>query len=136
MKYIWEDLSKPLNCFTVRNATMRNLNTGEIIQYYSANTKIVVVQKCVTPTNTYYRTESARHHYLNYAFEASAFGLANEKAPPAHLPYPNKLSGSTSRTPRSTAKNKKQHQAMVLPKDGETRPQGGLLKRLLRRING
>lgn len=83
MKYVWQDLPKPLNCFTIRSAVLRNLNTGEIIQHYSANTKIVVVQKCVTESGTYYRTASAEHHYLNFAFEASALGLPNEIASPA-----------------------------------------------------
>ena len=81
MKYIWQDLPKPLNCFTIRSATMVNLNNGKIVRHYSANTKIVVVQKCVTPNGTYYRTNEAAHHYLNYAFRASAFGLPDEKAP-------------------------------------------------------
>ena len=65
MKYKWEDLPKPLNCFTVRSATMVNLNTGKIVSNYAANTKIVVVQKCVTENGTYYRTNEAAHHYPN-----------------------------------------------------------------------
>lgn len=84
MDYVWEDLPKPLNCFTVRGTTMVNLNTGKIVSNYAANTKIVVVQKCTTPKGTYYRTSEAARKHLNYAFRASAFGLPDEKAPLAH----------------------------------------------------
>ncbi len=123
MKYIWEDLPKPMNCFTVRNATMRNLNTGEVVQHYSANTKIAVVQKCVTPVATYYRTESAKHHYLNFAFEASAFGLPNELAP--SVPPLHPLSSSHKR------KNKKSTPKIILPEDGAGRERRAtLLKKL------
>ena len=80
MKYVWQDLPKPLNVFTTRSTAMINLNTGKAEQFYSANTKLVMYQKCVTPDKTYYRTYSAFHHCLNLAFEASAFGLPNEKA--------------------------------------------------------
>lgn len=141
MKYVWEDLPKPLNCFTVRNATMINLNTGKIIRHYSANTKIVVVQKCVTEKGTYYRTHEAYYHYLNYAFEASAFGLPNEKAPSAPRSKPNSLkkhatythSAKNSRRPK--AKQKPVQNAAV-PKDGEGKRQRSWLKRLFRRKNG
>ena len=80
-KIVWEDLPKPINAFTVRHASMLNLNTGEIVQYYSANTKIVVAQKALTEQGTFYRTASAEHHSLNWAFEASALGLPDGKAP-------------------------------------------------------
>lgn len=110
MEYLWTDLPKPKNVFTVRNAVMKNLNTGEIIQHYSANTKIVVVQKCVTPDATYYRTETAKHHFLNYAFEASAFGLPNEEAPLEPSFHPLSYSHRT--------KNKKQAPTIVIPENG------------------
>lgn len=132
----WIDLPQPMNCFTVRSAMMMDLKKRTPVQQYSANTKIVVVQKCVLPEGTFYRTETAKKRDLDWAFRASAFGLPDEKAPSVHLPDPNKLSRSTPRTPRSTTKNKKQRQTMVLSKDGEARPHGGLLKRFLRRING
>ena len=136
MKYEWKDLPKPMNCFTVRNATMKNLNTGKIIQYYSANTKIVVTQKCVTPTATYYRTREAAHHYLNYAFEASAFGLPNEIAPSApSTPFPNRKNKSATRTLNPTRKQKSTSK-IVLPEGGEARPKGRWLSRLFGRKNG
>ena len=47
MKFDWKELPEKKNCFTVRNATMRDLNTNKIVQYYSANTRITVVQKCI-----------------------------------------------------------------------------------------
>lgn len=141
MKYTWEDLPKPLNCFTVRSATMINLNNGKIVSNYSANTKIVVVQKCVTPKGTYYRTNEAAHHYLNYAFEASAFGLPNEKAPSAHSSRPSSLSRHTTIIPKPGARtnpDEKQKDAKIiaLPKGGEGRRTRSWLKRIFRRKNG
>lgn len=137
MKYIWEDLPEKKNCFTVRNAVMINLNTGEIVRNYSANTKIVVVQKCVTPNKTYYRTFEAAHHYLNYAFEASAFGLPNEKAPSAPSPKPNSSSNkSKTRTLSSLFKKQTSNQKVVHPKDGEGARLGSWLKKAFRRKNG
>lgn len=141
MKYIWEALPKPLNCFTVRNATMVNLNTGKIVSNYAANTKIVVTQKCIAPTGTYYRTGEAAHHYLNYAFRASAFGLPDEKAPSAHSPKSNSLSEHTtnsksaSRTPKPT-KKQTSTQKVISSKDGERKAIGAWLKRLFRGTNG
>lgn len=144
MKYVWEDLPKPLNCFTVRSATMVNLNTGKIVSNYAANTKIVVVQKCVTPDGTYYRTSEAEHHYLNYAFRASAFGLPDEKAPsvPSPKKRPNSLnrqstkSKSVSRTPKP-AKKQTSTQKVATPKDGEGKRHGlGWISKLFGRKNG
>ena len=141
MKYEWKDLSKPLNCFTVRNATMINLNTDKIVRYYSANTKIVVVQKCVTPEGTYYRTYEACHNCLNFAFKASAFGLPNEKAPSAPLSESCSLKNTktqikpVTRTP-SPAEKQKVIQKVVTPKDGGEEHHVGWLRRIFRRKNG
>lgn len=139
MKYAWEDLPKPLNCFTVRNATMFNLNNGRIVNNYSANTKIVVVQKCVTPKGTYYRTREAAHHYLNYAFRAADFGLPNDKAPSAHSSKPNSLDthhpNSKSAT-RGPVKKTNSKPKAVNPKDGEGKRHRGWLKRIFGRKNG
>lgn len=140
MKYIWEDLPKPLNCFTVRSAIMFNLNTGKIVNNYSANTKIVVVQKCITPNCTYYRTNEARHHYLNYAFRAADFGLPNEVAPSAPSSKPNSSINPTlnrkpkARTP-SSAKKQTSTQKVILPKGGEGRGPRSWLSRIFRRKN-
>ena len=134
MKYSLKDLPKPKNCFTVRNATMINLNTGKVVRHYSANTKIVVVQKCVTPEKTYYRTREAAHHYLNYAFEASAFGLPNEIAPSG--PSPKTPNGSRQKTRTHTAKNKNSSKTVAPSKDGEVGRRNGWIKNLFRRSNG
>ena len=135
----WVDLPKPLNCFTVRSATMVNLNTGEIVRHYSANTKIVVVQKCVMPDCTYYRTSEAAHHYLNYAFRASAFGLPNEKAPSAPRSKHNSL-GKTNPSPtkfsQTNGKKQKVSKKTVSSKDGEVKQSRGWLKKIFRRKNG
>lgn len=145
MKYEWKDLPKPLNCFTVRSATMVNLNTGKIISNYSANTKIVVVQKCVTEKGTFYRTREAEHNYLNYAFRASAFGLPDEKAPSVPSPKSNSLGQSplkskpAVRTPKPVEKQtpvKKSSNKASSPKGGEEKKRGGWLKKLFRRKNG
>ena len=139
MKCKWEDLPEPLNCFTVRNATMVNLNTGRIVSNYAANTKIVVVQKCITEKGTYYRTREAAHHYLNYAFMASAFGLPDEKAPSAHSSDSNSLrkhttiSKSVSRKPTTKQKS---IQKTAAPKDGEGKRFGSWFKGIFRRKNG
>lgn len=136
MKYIWEDLPEALNCFTVRNATMVNLNTGKIVRHFSTNTKIVVVQKCVTSNGTYYRTREAAHHYLNYAFEAAAFGLPNEIAPPAHSTAPSKkkiTSGTSAPNPAEKQTNAKK---AALSKGGEARHHKNFFKKIFRRKNG
>lgn len=128
MKYSWQNLEKPLSCFTTRSATMRDLNTNKIIQHYSANTKIVVVQKCVTPVATYYRTEPAKLNRLNYAFEASAFGLPNEPAPLEHSLLSNSLNkGSVGHATQRNKTNRIQDENR--PKSGA----GRFLKRLFRR---
>lgn len=143
MKYEWKDLPKPLNCFTVRSATMVNLNTGKIISNYAANTKIVVVQKCVTPTGAFYRTAEAKHHYLNYAFRASAFGLPDEKAPSAPSSKPNSLEKNyhplkSTSTKRAQSSKKKQtsSKTTVSPKDGGEKQHKSWFSRLFRRKNG
>lgn len=82
----WTDLPKPLNVFTKRNAIMRDLAKNKTVQYYSANTKIRVIQKGNFEGKTYYRTQSAKDHGLDWAFEAAAFGLPNDVAPPVHIP--------------------------------------------------
>lgn len=141
MEYSWKDLPKPLNCFTVRNATMINLNNKRIIQHYSANTKIVVTQKCVTPEGAYYRTAEAAHHYLNYAFKASAFGLPDEKAPSAPSPKTTPLGKLSKKltpvvaTPPLT-NNTNNSATVVLPKDGEGRQRKSWFSKLFRRKNG
>lgn len=136
----WKDLPKPLNCFTVRSAVLRNLNTGEIIRHYVANTKIVVTQKCVMPEKTYYRTSEAARHCLNYAFEASAFGLPNEKAPSAPRSRYNSLNKQIHQhTPSSRTlpvQKQKRSKKAAASKDGETKQPRSWLKKLFRRNHG
>lgn len=129
MKYKWEDLPSRLNLFTVRSAVQRNMDSGKIVQNYSANTRITVVQKCVTPEKTYYRTETAKREHLNWAFEASAFGLPNEKAPSAPLPTPNRTVVISQATPQ---KQKSSQQANS-SKDGEKREPHGFWRKIFRR---
>ena len=141
MKYIWEDLPERKNLFTVKNTVMINLNTGKTVRHYATNTKIAVVQKCVTTDKTYYRTQDAVHNYLNYAFEAEAFGLPNEKAPSAPSTKSNPGRNSTlnskpaSRTSKPIEKTNI-YATFVSPKGGEGKTHIGWLKRLFRRKNG
>lgn len=141
MKYIWEDLPERKNLFTVKNAAMINLNTGKTVRQYCTNTKIAVVQKCVTPTKTYYRTQDAEHNYLNYAFEAGAFGLPNEKAPSESSKKSEKDAVPTLRTPsasRTLKPIKKQTsiQKATTPKGGEEKGRLSWLKKIFRKKNG
>ena len=139
MKFVWQDLPERQNCFTTRSAMMMDLDKRTAVQHYSANTKIAVVQKCVIPEGTYYRTETAKLKGLNWAFKASALGLPDEKAPSVH-PKSNSHHGlnrkSVSRTPIPTRKKQKSVQKVASPKDGEGRQHGSWLKRLFRRKNG
>lgn len=140
MKYNWKDLPKPLSCFTVRSATMTDLSSGKIIQHYSANTKLVMAQKCVTSEGTFYRTASAKQHSLNWAFGASALGLPNDKAPSAPS-APKSLKKTVSRpkpVSRTPAPVRKQKSVQNTPKPngGEAKGFRGLLKRIFRRKNG
>ena len=139
MKCDWKDLPERKNLFTVKNAAMINLNTGKTVRQYCTNTKIAVVQKCVTPDKTYYRTQDAAHHYLNYAFEAEAFGLPNEKAPSVPSPNPRRNSTLNSKPASRTHKPIKKQtsvQKATTPKGGEEKGRFGWLKKLVRRKNG
>lgn len=139
MKFVWQDLPKRQNCFTTRSAMMMDLDKRTAVQHYSANTKIVVVQKCVIPEGTYYRTETAKLKGLNWAFKASALGLPDEKAPSVHPTFGSQHRISrkpVSRTSRPAKKKQKTIQKVASLKDGEVRRHGSWLKRLFRRKNG
>lgn len=119
---------------------MTDLSSGKIIQHYSANTKLVMAQKCVTSEGTFYRTASAKQHSLNWAFGASALGLPNDKAPsapsaPKSLKKPISRSKSVPRTPVSV-KKQKVIQNTPKPKGGEAKGVMGFLKKIFRRKNG
>ena len=130
-KLDWKDVPRPINAFTVRNATMRDLATGDIVRYYSANTKIVVVQKCVMEKGTFYRTQSAAQRGLDWAFEATALGLPNEIAPLA--PAPEKDDGDFPENTSSTPKEQKQKDdTSEPPKSGEEARQRSFWGRLFR----
>lgn len=142
MKYIWQDLPERKNLFTVKNTAMINLNTGKAVRQYCTNTKIAVVQKCVTPEKTYYRTYDAFHNYLNYAFEAEAFGLPNERAPSAPSANPKTIGSfptlNSKPAPRTHRPTKKQtsSQKSKSPKGGEEKGRLSWLKKIFRRRNG
>lgn len=134
----WENLQKPENHFTIRNAVMKDLRTNKIVQYYSANTKITVVQKCNLKGITYYRTSSAMTNRLDWAFEASAFGLPNEVAPlaPSANSMPVILKSTPVKNTRKPATKKKQ-KVIQPPKEpsnsGEKAPKKSFWAKLFRR---
>lgn len=136
----WQDLPKRLNCFTVRNTTMVDLDTGEIVRHYSTNTKISVVQKCVTPDGTYYRTAESALHGLNHAFKGTAFGLPDEEAPSVPTRKLSALSPNTHTTLHEKGRSfslsnetNKHSRKEGSSKDGEKRPHMRWLKGILRR---
>lgn len=138
MNCIWKDIDRK-NLFTKRNAVMINLDTKKIVQYYSANTKIVVIQKTQVGEKTYYRTASARDKSLNWAFEASVFGLPNEVAPsaPSRRSKSSSINTSQLRKPgKSTlSRTEKQtkDQKIASPKGGEEKQHKGWLRKIFRR---
>ncbi len=132
----WQDLPTRENHFTVRSAAMIDLKTNKTIRMYSANTKIAVVQKCVTPSGTFYRTETAREKGLNWAFKAAAFGLPDEKAPSAPKTPPLKTPKPAQPRTRKPAEKQKSVKQELPPEDGEAKPQVRWFKKLFRRKDG
>lgn len=130
MKYIWQELPKRLNVFTTRNAFLVDLQTGKIVQYYSSNTRITLVEKCVTPEKTYYRTESSVRKDLDWAFEAAAFGLPNEEAPSApQIPlFPQSQGQSQPLVEKQTPHNQGE-----VSKDGEKQRPRHFWRRIFRK---
>lgn len=137
MAHEWKDLQGRMNCFTVRNASMVDLKTRKPIRTYSANTRITIVQKCVTDKGTFYRTAYARDNGLDWAFRASAFGMPDKKAP--SVPSVSPLSKSKPvnlHTTKSGSKKQKDTQNKAKSKGGETKPKLSWLKKIFGRKNG
>lgn len=138
-KIIWEDLENRGAMFTKRNASMVSLDTGKVIQQYSSNTRINVVQKAFYNGELYFRTATAKEKGLNWAFKASAFDAPNEKAPSAHSSKPNSLEPNTRNKGTSIPFNQKKQTSypkVVSSKDGETKRLKTLFKSIFRRKNG
>lgn len=135
MKYLWKDLSGRMNCFTVRSATMIDLRTNKPVRYYSANTRITVVQKCNTDKGVFYRTEYAKEQGLDWAFKASAFGLPDEKAPSVPSDSPLSKSKPVNSHTKTGTKNKKSAERKASSNDGGTRLKR-IFGKLIRRKNG
>lgn len=101
-KIVWKDLEKRTGLFTTRNTAMVSLDDGTPIQYFSANTKLNVVQEATVDGVKYFRTESAARKGLNWAIKASSFSLPNEVASlePSRKSFSNDKPYSTySKTP-------------------------------------
>lgn len=133
MKYRWETLPEPLRLFTKRNAVLLDLTNGRIVQHYSANTKIQVTQRCVHGDKTFYRTESAASRSLNWAFEASAFGLPNELAPSVPSSSPKVDTGLHTLAKTSRPRKQKAIQATAKADDGEPAVRTPFWRRLFKR---
>lgn len=134
-KINWIDLPAPKGFFTSRSTGMINLDINKPIQYYSANTKINVVQYAIVADKIYFRTASAKSRDLNWAIGSSSFKLPNEYL--ASL-APNILPMEKSKAKEisfSLKENKQPKKEVASPKsEGETKPQG-FLKRLFRKKN-
>lgn len=115
-KIQWTDLDKKLGLFTNGSAKLIDLDTGEVKQTYTSNTKIDVVQTTEYNGKTWYRTEYSTTKGFNWAFEASMFvwdePTQPEPSEPSNPPInstddedssPN--SSSTSDTPSDENKN-------------------------------
>lgn len=133
-KIIWQDLPKPENLFTARSAVMKDLDKNKIVQHYLMNTKISLAQKAQVGEKIYYRTRTAKEKGLNWAFEASAFGLPNDVAPLG----PSSSHGSSStinskKSAKSTSKSTKKQK--VGPKATPSKSGGmGKARRFWRRL--
>lgn len=130
MRLSWQDLPKRQHLFTVRNAAMMNLDTKKIIQHYSANTRIDVIQKAQHGEITYYRTASAAEKGLNWAFEASAFGLPNERAPLAPTGFSKRSNNSTKDLATPSLEKQTNTQKAQPAKSGELVEKRSLKRRL------
>ena len=137
----WKDLEKGKDVFTIRNATMVDLRSKKIVQCYSANTKIRVIQKTIFNNHTYYRTETAKRNGLDWAFRASAFGLPDDKAPSAPKPEVLSLTSSTNsekpvvRTLKPVVKQQKLTKKVASSEDGEKKRHHSWIKKIFRRKN-
>lgn len=74
-KINWLDLPTQKGLFTARSTSMVNLDVNVPIQFYSANTKINVVQYAIIGEEIFFRTQSAKQRDLNWAIKATAFRL-------------------------------------------------------------
>ena len=128
----WEKLPSPIIAFTVRAANMADLTNGCTVRQYLANTRIDLIEKCVTEKGTYYRTETAAKNNLNWAFKATAFGLPNEFAPSAPV-NPSLNSFPLASPKKAGIKKQKDTPKDSTPKDGEEKSKKSLLKRLFRK---
>lgn len=83
----WKDLPKQYGLFTRRSALMVALDTKKMVQQYSLNTKINVIQYTIFNDSLYFRTLTAKEKGLNWAIKADAFVLPDELA--SLVPMPN-----------------------------------------------
>lgn len=120
-KIEWKDIpNKPLGLFTKTGAKLVDLDTGKVVQSYSANTKINLAQEATYNGKKYYRTQYSQEKGFNWAFEASMFEepiVAPEPAPSAPTTDPpiNSTPGGTQ-TPEENKNNDGQDEDS---KDGE-----------------
>lgn len=116
MKAVWKDLDKKQGLFTKRSTAMISLDTGAIIQYYGANTKINVAQEITVDGVRYFRTESAARKGLNWAIKASSFDLPIELA----SLEPSRKSFSNDKITSTYSKNPSNKKISKTPKTSES----------------
>ena len=109
-KIVWTDLPKTYGLFTRRSAIMVTLDTKKMVQQYSLNTKINVVQYTNFNGSLYFRTMTAKEKGLNWAIKADYFTLPTELASlvpsPSISPSINGSKRLSSPATRTTGKPK------------------------------
>lgn len=114
---------------------MINLDINKPIQYYSANTKINVVQYAIVLDKVYFRTASAKKGDLNWAIGSTSFKLPTDylaSLAPSIFSQPRRKAQEVS---FSLQENKNDNKVIESPKsEGEPRPKG-LFKRLFGKKN-
>ena len=118
---------------------MVDLDKGKIITYYSANTKISMMQQALVNGERYFRTGSAKEKGLNWAIKANSFTLPIDDAPLEPSSSSTLNSFSPAKKPRSSSPRQKSSQNPPKPrpsKSGEKaempKKKGGILKGLMK----
>lgn len=126
---VWSKLPGRYALFTRRSTTMVNLDNSKIIQHYSANVKINMVEQTMFNGERYFRTASASERGLNWAIKASSFMLPANDAPLAPLTSPTLNSNLQPKVPRSTSGKQKSSQKPVPSNNGEKGQPGHTAKK-------
>ena len=94
-KFVWEDLPEKTGFFTSCACNLWNLDDGKVVQTYSANTKIDVVQFTTVDGEKYYRTDYSKSKNFNWAFKVGDLAPIISEPMPIPEPEPSAPSPST-----------------------------------------